>query len=386
MFLIGSDFALYRRLRLHRINLALQRLPLFLFLLTLTACAGPSVETAGGHPAYVPPTLVPLATATPMPPTPTATATPTPVPPTPTDTPTPTPTATPVPPPTPLPTPTPRPRASAPAPAAVVVPTPVYITPPASPGMVAMSANPLCAEGAGRVEVGSYPSRVTGQSMPYRIYLPPGYDASSVAYPVVYLLHGYPYNDTHWDRLGVDEAAAMGICSGTYPPFLIVMPFCGSSPDSIFVRTSGGDYSVEGLIVSELVPHIERTYRTWGTREGRVIGGISRGAVWALEIAFRRPDLFSAVGAHSPALSVNYPLPSYDPYLLAREPAVATLRIWLDAGDKDWAWGGANRLHQVLAEQGVPHQFVVAPGEHTDAYWAQMVPVYLDFYTAGWRP
>ncbi len=157
-------------------------------------------------------------------------------------------------------------------------------------------------------------------------------------------------------------------------------------PDSIFVRTSGGDYSVEGLIVNELLPHIERTYRTWGTREGRAIGGISRGAVWALEIAFRRPDLFAAVGAHSPALSVNYPLPSYDPYRLAREPAVAGLRIWLDAGDKDWAWGGANRLHQILAEQGAPHTFVVAPGDHADAYWAQMLRVYLDFYTAGWRP
>ncbi|MCS7282006.1 MAG: alpha/beta hydrolase-fold protein [Anaerolineae bacterium] len=355
-------------------------------LLVLTACTVPSDRAAGSRSAYTPPMLAPLATATPTQPVPAAT--PTLAPPTPTDTPipSPTPTATPVPTPTPTPTPTPRPRAAAAPPATVVIPTPVYITPPPSPGLSVMSVNPFCADGTGRVEVGSYPSRITGQSMPYRIYLPPGYDTSSAVYPVVYLLHGYPYNDTHWDRLGADEAASAGICSGTYPPFLIVMPFCGSSPDSIFVRTSGGDYSVEGLIVNELIPHIERTYRTWGTREGRAIGGISRGGVWALEIAFRRPDLFAAVGAHSPALSVNYPLPSYDPYRLAREPAVATLRIWLDAGDRDWAWAGANRLHQILAEQGVPHDFVVAPGEHADAYWAQMMPVYLDFYTADWRP
>ncbi len=89
---------------------------------------------------------------------------------------------------------------------------------------------PLCAEGAGRVEVGFYPSQVTGQTMAYRIYLPPGYDTSPASYPVLLLLHGYPYDDTHWDRLGVDEAAAAGICSGAYPPFLIVLPNCGSSP------------------------------------------------------------------------------------------------------------------------------------------------------------
>ncbi len=329
------------------------------------------------HSAYTPPTLAPLATATPAPIRPTPTATPIPtVTPTPTVAVTPTPTAT--------STPTPRPKAAASAPA-TAAPTPVYITPP--PPLAAMGeVASFCREDYGRVEMGMYPSRVTGQSMPYRVYLPPGYDMAPVAYPVVYLLHGYPYDETHWDRLGVDEAAAAGICSGAYPPFIIVLPGCGSSPDSIFVRTSGGDYSVEGLIVNELVPHIERTYRTWGTREGRVIGGISRGAVWALEIAFRRPDLFSAVGAHSPALSVNYPLPAYDPYVLARQPAVATLRIWLDAGVGTGGWAGANRLHQVLVEQGVPHEFVVAPGDHADAYWAQMLPVYLNFYTAAWRP
>jgi len=220
--------------------------------------------------------------------------------------------------------------------------------------------------------------------MAYRVYLPPGYNSEARSYPVLYLLHGYPFNDSHWDHLGADEVADAGIRSGAYPPFIIVMPDCDSSPEGIFVNTSGGDNSVEGLIVNELLPYIDSTYRTWPRREGRAIGGISRGGVWSLEIGFHRPDLFAVVGAHSAALSVNYPHPLYDPFNLAADPAVASLRIWLDAGDEDWAWVGVDRMHEVLQENNVPHEYTVGSGSHADSYWSQMMPAYLAFYVAGW--
>lgn len=317
----------------------------FLF---VSACTPAGATVSAGQP-YTLSTLVPLATATPSP---TATATPLP---TPTPTPTPLPTATPTPTPTPLPTKTPT-------------PTPT----------------PICSGPSGRVEVGTYTSRILGRTMVYRIYLPPNYEASPEPYPVLYLLHGYPYDETHWDRLGVDEAAGAGICSGTYPPFIIVMPNCDPSPEGIFVRTSGGDFSVEGLIVNELIPHIEDTYRTWKMRQGRAIGGISRGGVWSLEIAFRRPDLFAVVGAHSPALTVNYPLPAYDPFQMLDNLMLSSLRIWLDAGNTDWAWVGTNQMHLALMERGIAHEYAVGEGGHSDEYWAPMMPAYLAFYTASW--
>jgi enterochelin esterase-like enzyme len=221
--------------------------------------------------------------------------------------------------------------------------------------------------------------------MVFKIYLPPCYDVyTSHQYPALYLLHGHPFDESHWDNLGADETADGGINSGAYPPFIIVMPNCDPSPDGIFVNTSGGDNSVEGLITNELLPHIDATYRTWANRQGRAIGGISRGGVWSLEIAFRHPELFSAVGAHSPALSVNYPHPLYDPFVLLAEPGVRTLRIYLDAGDADWARAGTDRLHRALEEQGMPHEFTVGEGSHVDDYWARMVPAYLAFYTLAW--
>jgi len=342
------------------------RLGLLLVMLWLAGCS-----SAPSH-AYEPPTLVVLLSATP---------TVTPVS-TPTFTPTPTPTSTPVPTATPTATPTPRPTATA-------TPLPTATPPTATLEVTATLtlSVPLTSSRAvslsGRVEAGSFPSQVLGRQATYRIYLPPGYDTSGQSYPVLYVLHGYPYDESHWDRLGVDEVADAGILSGAYPPFIIVMP--NGDPQNIYVNTSGGDWSVEGLIVNELLPYIDRTYRTLATREGRAIGGISRGGVWSLEIGFRHTDLFAVVGAHSAALSVNYPLPQYDPYNLVTEPGLRLQRIWLDAGNTDWARNGVRRLHEALQAQGVVHEYTEGEGNHSDGYWSAMMPAYLAFYVAGWR-
>jgi len=67
------------------------------------------------------------------------------------------------------------------------------------------------------------------------------------------------------------------------------------------------------------MPFIESTIPHRWTAEGRAIGGMSRGAVWSLEIAFRNPARFAAVGGHSAALNVNQAPQMYDPLYLAAD-------------------------------------------------------------------
>jgi len=296
------------------------------------------------------PTLIPTLTLTPTLP--------------PTHTPTPTPSSTPTLTPTPTPTPT-------------ITPTPT----------------PACTETTGRVEQRTYFSQTTGDEQTYRVYLPPCYEQAGRRYPVLYLLHGWPYGDSHWDNLGAGKAADAGIQagvlrpsgdlrpSGGLRPFIIVMP--GGS-ERLYVNTCGGDHSFEGQVVNDLIPHVDGTYRTRVEREGRAIGGISRGGVWALEIGFMHPDLFATVGAHSPALSVNLAPPPYDPFYLLGEPGVATLRIYLDAGDTDWARETTQALHEALDKQGLANEFVVHSGGHQNDLWEANVAEYLAFYAAGW--
>jgi enterochelin esterase-like enzyme len=293
--------------------------------------------------------------------------------------------ASPTPAPTVPPSPTPEPTAAptvAPSPTPTLAPTepPLPTASPTSgppPSPTATSA-PL----AGRVEAGTYPSVVTGQTESYRIYLPPGYDQVDRRYPALYLLHGWPYDESHWDNLGVDEAADAAIVGGTLSPFIIVLP--GADAEGLYVTTSGGAGSFEEQLVNELMPHVDATFRTVQTRDARAIGGISRGGVWALEIAFRHPDAFAIVGAHSPALSANRAPPAYDPFTLINQPGVEGLRIYLSAGDLDWARPATEQLHQALDARGIANQFVVHAGAHVDPLWADHIPEYLAFYAAGW--
>lgn len=235
---------------------------------------------------------------------------------------------------------------------------------------------------AGRVERRTYSSQVAGGEESYHIYLPPGYDQTDRRYPLLILLHGWPYDASHWDNLGVDEVADREIQAGTLPPFIILLP--GADPDGVFVTTSGGDLSFEGQLLHDLLPQVEAAYRVSTDPRERALGGISRGGVWALEIGFRHPDLFAAVGGHSPALKYNLASAAYDPFTMIDNPGVAALRIYLDAGDTDWALQHTEALHAALDARGIANQFAVHAGSHSDGMWAANLAEYLAFYAAGW--
>ncbi len=232
------------------------------------------------------------------------------------------------------------------------------------------------------MESGVYFSAIIGKEQPYRIYLPPCYPFRDELFPVLYMLHGYPFDDGHWDALGIDEAADSEIASGALPSFIIAMP--SADNEGTYTKTSGGAASFEAVMMDEFIPFIESRYRALGTADGRAIGGMSRGGVWALEIAFRNPTQFSAVGGHSAALNVNLASPQYDPLFLAADPGIRALRIYLDAGQSDWVVPGMEDLHAALVQNGVPHEYNIFDGAHEDSYWAEHVPDYLAFYAAGW--
>ncbi|HOT93128.1 MAG TPA: alpha/beta hydrolase-fold protein [Anaerolineae bacterium] len=234
----------------------------------------------------------------------------------------------------------------------------------------------------GRTESTTFSSKAMGEQVRLLVHLPPCYDDyPAAAFPVVYVLHGWPLDERHWDTLGIDEVLDDWIIRGMVGPAIIVMP--GVSADGLYVNSSGGSWSFEGMLVDELVPLIDQTYRTWRDPAGRAIGGVSRGGVWALEIAFRHPDMFSIVGGHSPALALNRPMPQYDPFLLIKEGAPG-VRIYLDAGDLDWAKSSTANLYEALRERGADVTYQVHSGGHVDKLWQESMTDYVAFYTATW--
>ncbi len=237
-----------------------------------------------------------------------------------------------------------------------------------------------CARMSGHIADGAYRSLILNEDIPFRIYLPPCYDETGASYPVLYLLHGTPLASSDWEQMGVAEMATDAIQRGEWPAFIIIMP---QAPASMYANTDGGPNSFEAELVDGLVSYVDLAYHTDPRPQARALAGISRGGVWALEIGLRNPDVFSSVAAVSPALAVNNPRPAYDPLALARNLATAP-RLFLLAGDHDWARDGTEQLDQVLTAGGIPHEYVIFPGKHELSAWQASLKPLLASLVSGW--
>ena len=129
----------------------------------------------------------------------------------------------------------------------------------------------------------------------YNIYLPPDYESSGKRYPVIYWLHGAGGNES--STLWVAEEYQKAIAAGLTEPAILVFPNGGR-------RTEYRDWKPqnvmpETMIIRELIPHIDATFRTIATPAGRSLEGMSMGANGALKLAFKYPELFHSVVAYA---------------------------------------------------------------------------------------
>lgn len=256
-------------------------------------------------------------------------------------------------------------------------------TPSPQPSPTAGPTAFVCDEPEGRVIETTYTGVVLPREIPLRVYLPPCYDKLEGAYPSLILLHGKPFTESHWDDLGADELVDQGIRRGTWPPFILIMPL---QPEPLFSESDGGPGSYEAELMQGLLPYVEETFRTTRAPQARGIAGISRGGIWALEIGFRNPEVFGAVAALSPALAVNYARPAYDPLEIA-QLGVAPLptRIFLGAGELDWAEAKTVALRDSLAAYREPPMLEIVPGEHISATWQALMPGMFEYLARGWE-
>jgi endo-1,4-beta-xylanase len=135
----------------------------------------------------------------------------------------------------------------------------------------------------------TFDSQAAGTKVSYLLYLPPGYDeAAGRRYPVVYWLHGIGGS-----QQGVPDMARrmnQAIKDGKMPPVIFV--FCNGM---IRGGWSDAQWPVETVTIKELIPHIDATYRTIATREGRGVEGFSMGGGGASVWGFKYTDLFGTV-------------------------------------------------------------------------------------------
>jgi S-formylglutathione hydrolase FrmB len=288
----------------------------------------------------------------------------------------------------------------------------------------------------GVVTSGIIESSALGVPKRFNIYLPDGYTESDLRYPVIYLVHGWGVTEDVWpspDLKVQDVANRMNLQA------IIVMP---DGDRGVYVNAvTPADYDAclneaapvrnareprqefcvrtsnyESYMLEDIIPYIDRTYRTIPTREARSLIGESAGGLAAMHLALRHKNLFSSSASHSGGLSMLY-LPdgvvrtsiehlpgfeeweamfgldinnwkAYDPYSLLDSLRPDELAIYFDSGTDDefGFYQMALRFEQRLKELGLDGTFVSVPGgKHNDAFFGSRIPYSLEFHVEQFR-
>lgn len=241
------------------------------------------------------------------------------------------------------------------------------------------TATPLpCWQGNGKVIEDQIASQYQPDPLKMLIYLPTCYQQQPErTYPALYLIHGQSFTPQQWLRLGVTALADEWISGGEAPPFIIIMP-------QVDIWEGPSKFKFDQIIMEEVLPYIEGNYRASAVRADRAVGGISRGASWALHLGLSEWQTFSAFGGHS--LPVFYDDAPYLPYWLNELPAGEAPRIYVDYAESDQSAirRSASSFMEQLDIKNIPYTFSTGPGTHTEEYWGAHIEEYLRFYLAGW--
>jgi len=251
----------------------------------------------------------------------------------------------------------------------------------------------------------SMTSTILDSERKFAIYLPPDYETSQRSYPVLYLLHGAGDDQTGWIQFGeVLRIADKAIKEGSATPMIIVMPDANTGHRGYF-NDIKGEWRYEDFFFEELIPYIEKTYRTRNDRRYRAVAGLSMGGGGTFMYALHHPEMFSSacpLSAYIGALSIEEfkemvkkrSKESYSDSVLQKyyeqhnalslianmkNEQLKTVRWFIDCGDDDFLYEGNSLVHIAMRKKGIPHEYRVRDGIHRWTYWRVSLPAVLEF-------
>ncbi|RYY30207.1 MAG: esterase [Chitinophagaceae bacterium] len=234
----------------------------------------------------------------------------------------------------------------------------------------------------GKVTYEYYPS-LDGSTGSVVVYTPPGYEKNtSQKYPVFYLISGTTDTEETFYKVGHTNFILDNlIAAGKAKPMIIVMPY-GNTAARIAEQKGGsmpGDpTSREGAdalnrskmfetdLVNNILPYIDKNYRTINDRNSRAIGGFSRGGGQTLRAAFGNMDKFAWVCCYSAYLSTPEMENSYRSVYENPAKTNKDLKLlWVSVGDEDFLYKQTVEFIDFLKAKNINHKTLITPGGHT---------------------
>ncbi len=250
-------------------------------------------------------------------------------------------------------------------------------------------------------------SSAMNKTLKAAVTTPSAYQSNTKNYPVVYLLHGGSGAFSDWHQK-VTEPGLVNRMAEQHD-LIIVTP--GVGPASYYYDSPQMDtVRYETYLIHELIPFVDKKYRTIIQKESRAITGLSMGGHGAIWLSARHPELFVAAGSMSGVMNIdtrmwkvpeefgnlrrtqqkamlgkelNYDEPEFNPFTAVGyvgQMKENGLHLILDCGVDDFLITTNRQMHQLLLENGTPHEYIERPGAHTWSYWTETLPVHMLFF------
>jgi enterochelin esterase-like enzyme len=229
----------------------------------------------------------------------------------------------------------------------------------------------------GEVREHWYHSSLTGKWRHLVIYTPPGYEKNQkVRYPVLYLQHGSGEDETGWVKQGHANFIFDNlIAAGRAKPMIVVMSngyatkAGEAEPPPLRQRGTLRLPSAFGEeLLTQVIPLIDKAYRTLPDRDHRAMAGLSMGSAQTLQITTSHLDTFAFIGAFSGAgfgggevnFKADYNGAFADPAVFNKK--VRVLFVGLGTMEPSFITTGVTAFNKALDQAGVKHVFYQSPG------------------------
>ena len=233
----------------------------------------------------------------------------------------------------------------------------------------------------GSVNYEYYPS-IEGTTGSLVVYTPPGYDKNPTKrYPVFYLISGTTDTEETFYKVGRTNLILDNlIAEGKAKPMIIVMPY--GNMEARLTEQKGGAKAADPVrdspdaisrmrrfeqdLAKNVIPYIDKSYRTIPNRDNRAIGGFSRGGGQTLRTAFWNMDKFSWICAYSANLPSNEMESTYASIVSNADVTNKQLKLlWVGVGTEDFLYNDVSTFMNYLTSKKVNYKSLVTGGGHT---------------------
>ncbi len=190
-----------------------------------------------------------------------------------------------------------------------------------------------------------------GERCAVRTYLPPGYEHSDHAYPVLYMFDGQNLFDRATSAFGmewgVDETIEALVDRGAMPGVVVVGIDSPLDPWQRYAQYTAWDWMLDGrpvvadgavtaaFLVEQVMSYVQQTYRVARDPQRVGLAGSSLGGYMALYVGVRHPNTFGRLLVFSPVV-LDEPMAGHELRDLIVHLGVAPgTWVYLDMGDAE---------------------------------------------------